>query len=84
MLDCEESFLQERLLKRENETGRIDDNATAVAARLQFFKDNTLPVAHSYDEAGKLAVVSFFQIQFEVAVLHNLSQIFNFEGELLK
>lgn len=57
MLDCEEYYLQQRLLNREN-TGRADDNSTAVANRLSYFKDNTLPTAHSFDELGKLTIVS--------------------------
>ncbi|XP_023930387.1 adenylate kinase isoenzyme 5 isoform X1 [Lingula anatina] len=57
ILDCEESTSKERLKGRLTATGRIDDNENAVARRLEFFKQNTLPVAKHFDEQGKLLVI---------------------------
>ena len=53
VLDCEEMYLQERLLRR----GREDDNANAIAARIQFYKQRTLPAIKHFDDQGKLYVV---------------------------
>ena len=57
VLDCEEQYLTQRLLARGAETGRADDNEQAVAQRIHFFKDKTLPVIKALDDMGKLAVV---------------------------
>ncbi len=57
ILDCEELYLQERLLRRGKETGRVDDNINAIATRIAFFKQNTLPVVKHFDDQGKLVVV---------------------------
>ena len=61
MLDCEEQYLQQRLLGRGHETGRVDDNINAVAARISFFKEHTLPAIKHFDDAGKLVVVSIWR-----------------------
>jgi len=58
LFDCEEYFMQTRLLKRGRDSGRIDDNPSAIANRLNFYKFNTLPVMKYYDDLGKLVVVS--------------------------
>ena len=55
VLDCEEMYLQERLLRR----GREDDNINAIAARIQFYKQRTLPAIKHFDDQGKLYVVRF-------------------------
>ena len=59
MLDCEEYYMQRRLLDRGKATQRIDDNLNAIQNRISFFKNNTLPVFKHYDDQGKLVVVSF-------------------------
>ena len=53
VLDCEEMYLQERLLRR----GREDDNINAIAARIQFYKQRTLPAIKHFDDQDKLYVV---------------------------
>lgn len=50
--------MQERLLKRGKDSGRIDDNLNAISSRLTAFRNNTLPVLKHYDDEGKLVVVS--------------------------
>ncbi|XP_064649124.1 adenylate kinase isoenzyme 5-like isoform X2 [Lineus longissimus] len=57
LLDCEEYFLQSRLVARGKQEGRIDDNLAAVASKINFFKENTLPVVKSLDDEGKLVLV---------------------------
>ena len=44
---------------RRQETSRIDDNEAAVERRINFFKENTLPVVHHFEKEGKLVAVSF-------------------------
>ena len=58
MIDCEEHLLQQRLLKRGHVTGRVDDNINAVAARISFFKEKTLPAIKHFDDKGKVIIVS--------------------------
>ena len=69
VLDCEETYLQERLLRR----GRVDDNINAIATRIQFYKQHTLPAIKHFDDQGKLYVVcdsSILNVQlFNVVLL---------------
>lgn len=73
VLDCEEQFMQQRLLLRGKQTGRVDDNANAVASRIQSFKENTLPAIKYWDDKGKLVIVDgdrdTEEIFYELAVL---------------
>lgn len=58
LLDCEEFYMQSRLVDRQKQTNRDDDNLMAVANRMTYFKNNTLPILKLYDDSGKLVVVS--------------------------
>ena len=62
LLDCEEYYLQQRLIDRGKASERVDDNLTAIQNRITFFKNNTLPVYKYLDDLGKLVVVSLYQI----------------------
>ncbi len=66
ILDCEESNLQQRLEVRLAETGRPDDNEKAVAARIAFFKQHTLPTVKHFDDMGKLVIVSAHEIMQDI------------------
>nr|XP_022325280.1 adenylate kinase isoenzyme 5-like isoform X1 [Crassostrea virginica] len=57
LIDCDEYYCTQRLLKRGQEKGKIDDNLAAISKRISFFKENTLPVCKYFDDLGKLAVV---------------------------
>ena len=57
-------YLQERLLRR----GREDDNINAIAARIQFYKQRTLPAIKHFDDQGKLYVVRFPSISIVLMV----------------
>ncbi|KAL4219564.1 Adenylate kinase isoenzyme 5 [Mactra antiquata] len=57
LFDCEEYYMQMRLLKRGRDSGRVDDNPTAISNRLNFYKYNTIPVMKYFDDAGKLVVL---------------------------
>ena len=57
LFDCEEYYMQNRLIKRGKESGRIDDNISAIAKKLHYYKHNTLPVLKYYDDCDKLVVV---------------------------
>ncbi|XP_048773176.2 adenylate kinase isoenzyme 5-like [Ostrea edulis] len=74
MIDCEEYYCTQRLLKRGAEKGKIDDNLAAISKRISFFKENTLPVCKYFDDLGKLAVVDGDRDIDEIAF--NLGQIF--------
>ena len=58
LLDCEESILHYRLSKRGKESERIDDNLVAIGKKLTFFKNYTLPIMKTFEDDGKLVVVS--------------------------
>ncbi|XP_070176220.1 uncharacterized protein [Littorina saxatilis] len=58
LLDCEESILHYRLIKRGKESERIDDNLTAIRRKLTYFKQNTLPILKTFEDSGKLIAMS--------------------------
>ena len=60
LFDCEEYYMQNRLIKRGKESGRIDDNISAIAKKLHYYKHNTLPIMKYYDDNDKLVVVSTY------------------------
>ncbi|XP_052787880.1 adenylate kinase isoenzyme 5-like isoform X8 [Mya arenaria] len=76
LFDCEEFYMQNRLLNRGRASGRIDDNATAVANRLNFYKYNTLPILKYFDDAGKLVVLDGDRDSDEM--FYDISQMFDF------
>ena len=60
-MDCDESSMQKTLQERSQD--RSDDNPAAIAARIHYYKYNTLPVIAHYDEADKLYIVSTINLQ---------------------
>ena len=60
MLDCDEQLALDKLLRRGKETGNPEDSLSSIAARLNYFKSNTLACAKHIDDQGKLIVVSEF------------------------
>lgn len=69
MIDCDEYYCTQRLLRRGKEKGKIDDNLAAISNRISFYKENTLPVCKYFDDLGKLVVVSPSQILLLVIVI---------------
>ncbi|KAI1711476.1 adenylate kinase domain-containing protein [Ditylenchus destructor] len=51
----DEKTLIERLLKRAQTSGRVDDNLETISKRLLTFKTATAPVVDHYKNSGKLA-----------------------------
>lgn len=76
LFDCEEYYMQTRLLKRGRESGRIDDNPSAIANKLNFYKYNTLPVMKYFDDAGKLVVLDADRDMD--SMFYDISQMFDF------
>ncbi|KAM3728558.1 Adenylate kinase isoenzyme [Dirofilaria immitis] len=59
LIDCTEEYCIETIQKRKKEgmTVRPDDSTKIINARLQMFKQNTLPMLKYFDDKGKLKVV---------------------------
>ncbi|XP_071154908.1 uncharacterized protein [Mytilus edulis] len=76
LLDCEEYYMQKRLLDRGNASGRIDDNLNAIQSRLTFFKNNTLPILKHLDDQGKLVAIDGDRDLDEI--FFNISQVLDF------
>ncbi|CAC5417371.1 adk [Mytilus coruscus] len=76
LLDCEEYYMQKRLLERGNASGRIDDNLNAIQSRLTFFKNNTLPILKHLDDQGKLVAIDGDRDLDEI--FYNISQVLDF------
>ena len=59
--------MTQRLLKRAETSGRVDDNEETIKKRLKTFHDATKPVIQYYDEKGKLNTV-----RIRVKPLHDI------------
>lgn len=46
--------MEERLLKRGETSGRVDDNAETIKKRLKTFVEKTMPVLENYGEKNKV------------------------------
>ena len=58
--ECNEEVMEERLIKRGQTSGRVDDNAETIKKRFATFMEKTLPVVQSYEEKNKVKRVSKF------------------------
>ena len=58
MFECSEKVMMERILKRADTSGRVDDNVETLKKRFANFTSETLPVTDYYQSLGKLAKVS--------------------------
>jgi len=56
--DCPEEVMTQRLLKRGETSGRIDDNMEAIIKRFRTFRETSMPVVDMFATAGLVRVVS--------------------------
>ncbi|VDP69510.1 unnamed protein product [Echinostoma caproni] len=56
--DVSEKIMQERLLKRGQTSGRVDDNEETIKKRFHTFNESTKPVLDYYEKQNKLIRVS--------------------------
>lgn len=75
VLDCPESVMESRLLKRGETSGRIDDNAASIKKRFLTYIDSTKPVIATFEQQGKVRVVSAAAPKEQV--WEEVKQIFN-------
>lgn len=52
--ECSEEVMEERLIKRGETSGRVDDNAETIRKRFSTFVEETLPVIESYEGKNKV------------------------------
>ena len=57
-VDASDETMKNRLMKRGESSGRVDDNEETIKKRLQTFHDVTQPVVDYYDKQGKLRRVN--------------------------
>ncbi|KAF7723212.1 hypothetical protein EC973_002287 [Apophysomyces ossiformis] len=55
--DCTEETMLERLLKRGESSGRIDDNIESIKKRFETFRDTSYPVIEEYEKKDKVRKV---------------------------
>ncbi|CAG8681153.1 17232_t:CDS:2 [Dentiscutata erythropus] len=53
-LDCDKEVMKQRLLKRGETSGRIDDNIETIEKRFKVFKEESLPVIEYFEEKEKV------------------------------
>jgi adenylate kinase len=56
-LRVDEEVLIERILKRAETSGRVDDNRETIHERMRVYQTQTAPLVNFYQKQGKLAVV---------------------------
>ena len=66
-LQCDENVMLERLMKRSESSGRIDDNSESIKKRFQTFWTTSFPVVEYFEKTGKLRVVDCKKSVDEVA-----------------
>ena len=59
MFECSEDVMVERLKRRGETSGRVDDNEETIRKRLHTFTESTLPVIQHYQTLGKVKLVSY-------------------------
>lgn len=52
--ECSEEVMEERLIKRGETSGRVDDNAETIRKRFSTFVEETIPVIESYEKEYKV------------------------------
>lgn len=55
---CSEKVLLERLLRRGESSGRVDDNIESIKKRFQTFKDTSYPVIEAFEKEGKVREIN--------------------------
>jgi thymidylate kinase len=55
--DVPDEIMKERLIKRGETSGRIDDNEETIAKRLVTFHEETQPILGYYGKQGKLVTI---------------------------
>jgi UMP-CMP kinase len=56
--ECPEEVMEQRLLKRGETSGRVDDNIESIRKRFATFKSTSFPVIEHYDKLGKVVKAS--------------------------
>jgi UMP-CMP kinase len=57
-LDCPESVMETRLLKRGETSGRADDNAESIRKRFRTFVETSMPVVEDFRRKDKVVTVT--------------------------
>lgn len=52
--ECSEEVMEERLIKRGETSGRVDDNAETIKKRFRTFMEKTVPVLEKYEQQNKV------------------------------
>ena len=52
--DCSEEAMEQRIMKRGETSGRVDDNKEALIKRFQTFKETSFPVIEYYQKLNKV------------------------------
>jgi len=55
--ECSEEVMLQRLLKRGQTSGRVDDNAESIKKRFKTFLETSYPVVEHYMKAGKVKTI---------------------------
>ncbi|PVH85477.1 uridylate kinase Ura6 [Cadophora sp. DSE1049] len=56
-LDCPEEVMQDRILKRAETSGRVDDNTAIIRKRFKTFTETTMPVIEHFRAQGRVVQI---------------------------
>lgn len=76
--ECSEETLLNRLLKRGESSGRVDDNIESIKKRFQTFKETSYPVIEYYEQKGKAFKVTYRSMMHGCAWTREWSSIFTY------
>lgn len=69
--ECPEQVMLQRLLKRGESSGRIDDNIESIKKRFVIFKDTSMPVIEEFEKQNKVKKVILL-------IGYNVHRVFNY------
>ena len=73
-LECPESVCTERILKRSENSGRVDDNKGSLVKRFNTFMNETCPLIQSLENEGKIKIIKINANQNADDVFNNVAE----------
>lgn len=73
-LECPESVCTERILKRSENSGRVDDNKSSLIKRFNTFSNETCPLIESLENNGEIKIVKVNANQIAEKVFTDIAE----------
>jgi adenylate kinase family enzyme len=73
-LECPENVCTERIMKRSEKSGRVDDNKGSLVKRFNTFMNETCPLIESLENEGKIKIIKINADQTADNVFNNAAE----------